>query len=203
MAGSTNAAVAGAAVAFGLVLAAMGLTIVQAMVAYSLAHAGDDPGPDLRAAFAAVRRRIGPIVAALVVVAVVVVALELTVIGIPVSIWLLVRWSLFSQCIVVEDMAWRDALRRSRALVHGSWWRVAGIVLTVVGVALLLGPLVGVAFLLTTPLSLTGVNIVSGIVYVLTLPYAAIATTYLYYDLRVREQTEREPLVLPAEAALS
>jgi hypothetical protein len=47
------------------------------------------------------------------------------------------------------------------------------------------------------------VNIVSGIVYVLTLPYAAIATTYLYYDLRVREQTEHEPLVLPAEAALS
>jgi hypothetical protein len=132
-----------------------------------------------------------------------VVALEITVIGIPVSIWLLVRWSLFSQCIVVEDMAWRDALRRSRTLVRGSWWRVAGIVLTVVGVALLLGPLVGVGFLLTTPLSLTGVNIVSGIVYVLTLPYAAIATTYLYYDLRVREQTEHEPLVLPAEAALS
>ena len=203
VAGSTNAAVAGTAVAFGLVLAAMGLTIVQAMVAYSIAHAGDTPGPDLRAAFATVRRRIGTIVAALVVVAVVVVALEITVIGIPVSIWLLVRWSLFSQCIVVEDMAWRDALRRSRTLVRGSWWRVAGIVLTVVGVALLLGPLVGVAFLLTTPLSLTGVNIVSGIVYVLTLPYAAIATTYLYYDLRVREQTEREPLVLPAEAALS
>ncbi len=87
-------------------------------------------------------------------------------------------------------------------LVHGSWWRVAGIVLTVVGVALLLGPLVGIAFLLTTPISLTGVNLVSGIVYILTLPYASIATAYLYYDLRVRAQTDREPLVLPAEAAL-
>jgi hypothetical protein len=39
-------------------------------------------------------------------------------------------------------------------------------------------------------------------VYVLTIPYASIATTYVYYDLRVREQTEREPLVLPAEAVL-
>ena len=38
--------------------------------------------------------------------------------------------------------------------------------------------------------------------YTLTIPYAAIATTYLYYDLRVREQVEHEPGVLPAEAAL-
>ena len=56
--------------------------------------------------------------------------------------------------------------------------------------------------LLATPMSLTGVNLVSGVVYVLTIPYAALATTYVYYDLRVRERVEREALVLPAEAVL-
>jgi hypothetical protein len=202
-AGSTNAAVAGTAIAIGLVVGTAGLTIVQALVAHAVARAADDLGPDVRGAYAAVRRRIGSLVVALVVVAAAVVLLQITIVGIPISIWLLVRWSLFTQCIVLEDLSWSVGLRRSAVLVHGSWWRVAGIVLTVVGVALLLGPLVGIAFLLTTPLSLTGVNIVSGIVYILTLPYASIATAYLYYDLRVREQTDREPLVLPAEAALS
>ncbi len=56
--------------------------------------------------------------------------------------------------------------------------------------------------LLATPISLAGVNVVSGVVYVLTIPYAAIATTYVYYDLRVRERADREALVLPAEAVL-
>ena len=94
------------------------------------------------------------------------------------------------------------ALRRSHALVRGHWLHVAWVTLAVVGFALLLGPFIGVVLLLTTPLSLTAVNVISGIVYVLTIPYASIATTYVYYDLRVREQTEREPLVLPAEAVL-
>ncbi len=202
VAGSTNAAVAGTAVALGLVLGTVGLTIIQALVAHAVARASADLGPDVRGAYAALRRRLRAIVVALVVVATVVVALDLTVVGIPFSIWLLVRWSLFAQCIVLEDLSWRAGLRRSATLVRGSWWRVAGIVLTVVGVALLLGPLVGILFLLTTPISLTGVNIVSGIVYVLTLPYAAITTAYLYYDLRVREQAPPEPFVLPAEAVL-
>ena len=45
-------------------------------------------------------------------------------------------------------------------------------------------------------------NLVSGVVYILSIPYAAIATTYVYHDLRVRERVEREALVLPAEAVL-
>jgi hypothetical protein len=202
VAGSSNAAVAGTAIALGLVLATTGLTIVQALVAHAVARAAEDLGPDVRGAYAAVRRRIGSLVVALVVVAATVVLLDLTLVGIPISIWLLVRWSLFTQCIVLEELGWRAGLRRSAVLVHGSWWRVAAIVLTVVVVALLLGPLVGIAFLLTTPISLTGVNLISGIVYIFTLPYASIATAYLYYDLRVREQTEREPFVLPPEAVL-
>ena len=125
VAGSTNAAVAGTAVAFGLVLAAMGLTIVQALVAYCDRACRRPPGPDLRGRLCArVRRRIGTIVVALVVVAAVVVALEITVVGIPFSIWLLVRWSLFSQCIVLEDhgLARRPAPqpRRSCAAAGGA-----------------------------------------------------------------------------------
>jgi hypothetical protein len=62
-----------------------------------------------------------------------------------------------------------------------------------VGVALLLGS--GAPFVL--------VNLVSSLVHAVSVPFTAIATTYLYFDLRVRGQLEREQApggdVLPAE----
>ena len=141
--------------------------------------------------------------AALVVMFTAVVLLQLTVVAMPIAIWLLVRWSLFAQCIVLEDLPWRAGLTRSHALVRGHWWRVAAVTLAVVGFALLLGPIAGVALLLATPLSLAAVNIVSGVVYTFTIPVVAIATTYIYYDLRVREQVEVEPNELPSEAVVT
>jgi hypothetical protein len=200
--GETNAAVVGTALTVGLLVAPLALTIVQAMVASSLASAERERELVPRTAYATIRQRIRPIMAGLVVVAAVVVLLQLTVVGIPVGVWLLVRWSLFTQCIVLENLSWHAGLRRSHQLVRGHWFHVAWVTLAVVGFALLLGPLIGIVLLLATPMSLTGVNLVSGVVYVLTIPYAALATTYVYYDLRVRERVEREALVLPAEAVL-
>ena len=202
VAGETNAAVIGISLAIGLILTPIVLTIVQAMVASSLAAAESERELLPRTAYATIKRRIRPIISGLVVVVVVVVALQLTVVGIPVGVWLLVRWSLFTQCIVLENLSWRAGLRRSHELVRGHWLHVAWVTLAVVGFALLLGPLIGIVLLLATPISLAGVNVVSAVVYVLSIPYAAIATTYVYYDLRVRERADREALVLPAEAVL-
>jgi hypothetical protein len=201
VAGQTNAAVVAAAVGVGLILMPIVLTIVQAMVASSLTYAAEERELLPRTAYAAIKARIRPLIQALAVTALVVVALQLTVIGLPIAVWLLVRWSLFAQCVVLEGLPWAAALRRSHVLVRGHWLHVAWVTLAVVGVALLTGPLIGVVLLLATPLSLAAVNVISGVVYVLTIPYAAIATTYMYYDLRVRD-TQREPLVLPAEAVL-
>jgi len=57
--------------------------------------------------------------------------------------------------------------------------------------------------LLLTPASFNVVNLVSGVVYMVTLPFAAIVTTYLYFDVRVRSELEREAPaadgVVPAE----
>jgi hypothetical protein len=200
--GQTNAAVVAAGLSIGLVVMPIVLTVVQAMVASSLTSAAEERELLPRTAYAMIRQRIRPIIAALVVVVAVVALLQLTVVGIPVGVWLLVRWSLFTQCIVLENLPWLSGLRRSHELVRGHWFHVAWVTLAVVGFALLLGPLIGIVILLATPVSLAAVNLVSGVVYVLTIPYAAIATTYVYYDLRVREQTEREALVLPAEAVL-
>jgi hypothetical protein len=60
-------------------------------------------------------------------------------------------------------------------------------------IALLLGPLVGVLLLFITSASFNFINIVSGVIYAMVLPYAAIATTYLYFDLPSRATSERRP----------
>jgi hypothetical protein len=54
--------------------------------------------------------------------------------------------------------------------------------------AFLLGPLVGTLLLCVT--SFNFINIVSSVVYAVVLPYAAIASTYLYFDLRVAKHHE-------------
>jgi hypothetical protein len=51
----------------------------------------------------------------------------------------------------------------------------------------LLGPLVGALLLFLTSASFDVVNLVSDFVYVFSLPFAALATTYLYFDLLARQ----------------
>jgi hypothetical protein len=59
----------------------------------------------------------------------------------------------------------------------------------VTGVALVLGPLVGTLLLFVTSASFDVVNLASDLVYVVALPFAAIATTYLYFDLLSRNES--------------
>jgi hypothetical protein len=56
--------------------------------------------------------------------------------------------------------------------------------------ALLLGPLFGTVLLFVTSASFDLINLVSSGIYAIVLPYAAIATTYLYFDLRVAQHQE-------------
>jgi hypothetical protein len=73
-------------------------------------------------------------------------------------------------------------------------------VLFVTLVAVLLGPLCGTLLLFATHASFDFINLVAGLIDVIVVPYAAIATTYLYFDLRVAKQSESATeSVLPAE----
>lgn len=57
--------------------------------------------------------------------------------------------------------------------------------------------------LFITSASFDFVNLISSVVYAIVLPYAAIATTYLYFDLRIaysqRATTEASGDVLPED----
>ena len=48
------------------------------------------------------------------------------IIGLPCGIYLGTRWSFHAQAVLVEEVSATNALRRSRELVTGTWWRVFG-----------------------------------------------------------------------------
>ena len=110
---------------------------------------------------------------------------------------LLGYWSLAAQAVIVEGYKPVGALKRSYELVKGNWWRVSWIT----GVILLV--LIGLGLVLDAPFALASRLVASDDATVLSTvlrflsvvtgatvvpPVAAIASTLLYYDLRVRKE---------------
>ena len=189
----------------GTTLALLGFGLVQAATACALVEvdSGKEIGPvdAYRLAF----RRFRPLFRGLLIAVGVWVVLSATGVLIPIALWLAVRWALLPQVVELEGRPGLAALRRSAQLVRGRWLRVASLVGVGLVVALALGPLVGALLIVLTDAPLALLNVVSGVVYALAMPFVAIATTYVYFDARVRAELEpREaPADLPAEIELS
>jgi hypothetical protein len=190
--GASNGFTVTVVLAFGFVLNLLGLAVVQSACANALAELAAHGRASAAAAYRATARRAGPLLAGLVLAALAVAVVQLTIVGLPIAIWLTIRWSLLAQAVVLDDEGAAGALRRSGRLVRGSWWRTASLTVFVTGVALLLGPVVGTLLLFATNASFDVVNLASDLVYVVALPFAAIATTYLYFDLVARSAARED-----------
>ena len=116
---------------------------------------------------------------------------------IPAMIALAVYWFVAVQAVVVENLMPLNGLRRGYQLVQGSWLRVFGFAVLLGLVSLGLGILVTVP--ITLPLWVLGSapDSILNVVLVFTsqlavriavLPVIFIASTLLYYDLRVRKE---------------
>jgi hypothetical protein len=206
-AGSSNAVVGFLAFALGLLVTIFGLAVVNAATAVAMTEIDLGRKATARAAYRKVLPKLGPLLGVVVIASVVIALVSLTTIGVVLGSWLIVRWAFLAQVVVLEDVPALGALGRSSRLVRGNWWRTASLLLFVITVALLVGPLVGTFLLFVSSASFDFVNLLSGLLYVIVLPYAAIASTYMYFDLRVEKQHEEESAgagdVLPAETPAS
>jgi hypothetical protein len=114
---------------------------------------------------------------------VIIVVLLVSVIGIPVALWLLVRFQFLAQAVVTEGHDGRGALRRSAELVTGRWWHTAvmvGLFNLLVGVSALITGLLLLVVAAGIPLWLFSALI--SLVYALIVPLAAVAVTLLFGD---------------------
>lgn len=106
------------------------------------------------------------------------------------GLYLLVRWLFVAQCVVIEDMRGFDALARSGQLVRDNWWRSFGIVLVTQLIAAIPAILVSVPLAAAAESADRELPRLAGdmLVDMVTVPFVAIVTTLLYYDLRTRRE---------------
>jgi hypothetical protein len=207
--GSVTGDLAGAfayvAIVAGLLLTLLAFGLVQAATAAALVEldAGRRVGPV--AAFRLALAHLPPLVGAITIVALVWVALTTTGFLIPIAVWLAVRWSLLAPVVELEGAAGLAPLRRSGALVRGRWIRVGSLVGISAAIALAAGPLLGALLIFASDAPLAFLNVVSGLVYVFTLPFVALVTSYVYFDARARDELEPADTrkELPAEVPLT
>jgi hypothetical protein len=115
------------------------------------------------------------------------------------GIFLLVRWAVVPQAVVVEGRKGGDALRASWDLVRGQgWWTF----MVVIVANLLVGALSAIflfpADLLAEELDSQGVELAGTILgQIATLPLAGFATTLLYFTLRAGPAAPVEPRPSP------
>jgi hypothetical protein len=201
--GASNAFVEILVFALSIFLTLVALTIVQGATAIAVTELDASHSIDARSAYRMGFRRIPLLIRTLLIVIVIVALLDLTLIGAIVAAWLVVRWSLLAQAAVLPDSD-GGPLRRSTKLTKRHWWKTASVTGLVVGLGLLIGPVVGALLLILTSASFDFVDIAAALINVVVLPYVAITTTYLYYDLDVRRRlAEPKPTSvreLPAEA---
>jgi hypothetical protein len=111
----------------------------------------------------------------------------------PIAIvgYLLMRWSMVVQVVMVEQTPGNQSLRRSWRLVGGRFWQVTITLLLAVGPAVLLTLAPLIVSLLTTSdqgwLNL-GFDLLAYLLRVALLPFGFVALVLLYFDLRIRKE---------------
>ncbi len=190
-------------ITIGNIGAAFAGVVATAAVAFTLNEMAGDRSASARRAIRATWERLRPLAAGALIQYAVVLLLTLTVIGIPLAIYQFIRWSLFAQACILDGLTGRRSLARSSELVRGRWWRTFGFTVLVDVLAVLSGILFGLVLLLLTSGALNFIDIASSLVYVLTVPFAAIALTLYYFELESqpapapeRERVRQEPAPL-------
>jgi hypothetical protein len=130
----------------------------------------------------------GSTTTALVIAAVLLVAAGLLVIR------SVVGWAFTAQEICADRSSAPAAVRQGPRLVRNNWGRSAVMLVLIYVVGLLSGPIVGFVFLLLTSVDPKTLNLIGSLVYVIVLPYLAIATTLLYFDLKERRKALESPV---------
>jgi len=116
----------------------------------------------------------------------------LAIIPLALLVYLAIRWAFNTQAVMIAGKQNWAALDDSAEAVRGSWWRVLGIVL-VVGL-IVLGPTMLAQLAAELP-PLAAASIIGG-ASALVLPFAMVAQTLLYYDLKARNT----PVAVAVEA---
>jgi len=122
-------------------------------------------------------KKIGTLVGATIIAAILLSAMSITIILIPLAIYFAIRWVFIEQIIVMEDCAVGDAFSRSSTLVKKNWWRIFAVLIVIFIIVIAINLTMGMIPIIGPIISL-----------ILATPVMIIATTLLYYDIRLKKE---------------
>ncbi len=131
-------------------------------------------------AFRSMLRRLPEMLRAVVIIVVVVGMLGISVVLVPVAIWLVVRWLFAPQAAMMDDTGAWGSLQASSAAVKGRWWRVLVAGLSLFLLAAAPGVLIGLYLMVFQGSSVQLTNIISSLFYVVSIPLTILALTLIY-----------------------
>ncbi|MFC1950931.1 zinc ribbon domain-containing protein [Chloroflexota bacterium] len=135
-------------------------------------------------------KRVLTVIMAVLLRGIVIAALVITVIGIPLAIYFYIKWLFVTHSILFESKNVSESLSRSSELVNNSWRRILGylIILFLIAIAIIIT--FGYCWDLIKELipALTNDIIINTIVRIIITPITIIATTLLYFTLRVEKE---------------
>lgn len=186
IAGLIADAVVGAIVSIALLIPTVIVSIIaQAAIARAVADVADGAVPDFESVYRRVLSRVGTLLVTVLRIIVIVLALFITIVGIPFAIYFAIRWAFVAQAIVIEGESSSGAMELSARVVKGSWWRTLGI-LIIVGLLASL-PIGAVTLLFSAATPIAG-GLASAVAAAVALPFSAGAGTLLFFDLQSRER---------------
>jgi hypothetical protein len=144
-------------------------------------------------AYRFVLRRFWSVLGAALIAALVQLAIAITIVGIPVAVYRLIRRVFVLFEVVLHGCSARSSQGASVALVRGHWWRTALFVALLYVILIGVGPVVGFVLLFQTRLSPAVIDAIGSVIYMVVFPYTAIAATLLYFDLLERRREAPEP----------
>jgi hypothetical protein len=180
------------------------LLLVAPAVIQVVRDDADEILPGFRRAYTLTLARMPILAAAFARMVVVVLALSATVVGLPLAIWFLVRWRFFAQATVLDTAPTGGAaIERSDDIVRGRWWRTLLIGATFTLLAVAPGPIIGVLLLILLKLPVEWVNVLSSLIYAISVPFGVIGSTLLYRHLRDTRQPATDTAAVPVRPAVT
>jgi len=182
-----------------VVVSTLAYLLMSAAITYAVAGHYCGNRIAIRQAYRFAWHRLGSLIGATLLVGLAVLAMSITIIGIPAAIYFGLTWAFIVQTVVLEGRSARKSLSRSSFLVKKAWWRVLGILIIlgliesvlsgasggIVGfITGLIGGAVGAGGLLIELVS----SFAGGLAGIVFMPVSLIGGTLLYFDLRIRKE---------------
>lgn len=112
--------------------------------------------------------------------------LSVSLVGIPLALWFVVRWFFIEEAVVVDGVPCWQAPRKSTDATAAGRVRAAIFAVLIGGAGIAAGMVIAGVLLLYTPLDPWQVNAVAGLAHLAVLPFCALALSLAYGDLRQR-----------------